>query len=160
MQEDAELHKNPSDWQYQQHKADDIDGQVLIPRRMQQDCHQQHSPGAENRESVETGAVSIQPEGRKQKKPSKAVKMDESQERWANTRNKGIQTTADCHFTPTTVTTATQTSEEICRQVEVGTCMSGQRPGRQDANVQTEESRLKLVNVSGEDTDSLHSQVG
>ncbi|XP_010141167.1 PREDICTED: tumor suppressor p53-binding protein 1, partial [Buceros rhinoceros silvestris] len=157
--EDAELHKNPSDWQYQQHKADDIGGQVLIPRRMQQDCHQQPSSGAEDRESVETGTVSAQPEeGRKQKKPSKAVTMDESQERWANTRNKGIQTTADCHFTPTTVTAATQTSEEICRQVEVGTCMSGQRPGRQDANVQTEESGLKLVNVSGEDTDSLHSQ--
>lgn len=93
-----------------------------------------------------------------QKKPSKAVKIDESQERWANTRNKGIQTTADCLVTPTTVTAATQTSEEICRQVEVGTSMSGQRPGRQDANVQTEESGEKILNASGEDMDSLHSQ--
>ncbi|XP_072725548.1 TP53-binding protein 1 isoform X1 [Ciconia boyciana] len=158
-QEDAELRKNPSGWQYQQHEADDSGGQVLIPQRMQQDCHRQPS-GAEDGESVETGIVSAQTEeGRRmQKKPSKVVKIDESQERWANTKNKGIQTTADCLFTPTTVTTATQTSEEICRQVEVGTSMSGQRPGRQDANVQTEESGEKLVNASGEDTDSLHSQ--
>lgn len=128
---------------------------------MQQDCHQQPS-GAEDGDSVETGIVSTQTEeGRRmQKKPSKAVKIDESQERWANTKNKGIQTMAECLFAPTTVTTATQTSEEICRQVEVGTSMSGQRPGRQDANVQTEESGEKLVNASGEDTDSLHSQVG
>ncbi|XP_075287471.1 TP53-binding protein 1 isoform X4 [Opisthocomus hoazin] len=153
--EDAELHKNPSGWQYQQHKADD-GGQVLIPQTMQQDCYQQPS-GAENGKSVETGIVSTE-EGRTQKKPSKAVKIDESRERWANTKNKGIQTTADCLFTPTTVTTATQTSEEICRQVEVGTSMSGQRPGRQDANVQTEESGEKLVNPSGENTDSLHNQ--
>ncbi|KGL85850.1 Tumor suppressor p53-binding protein 1, partial [Charadrius vociferus] len=158
-EEDAELHKNPSGWQYQQHKADDSGGQALIPQRMQQDCHQQPS-GAEDEESVDTGVVSTQTEeGRRiQKKPSKAVKIDESQERWANTKNKGIQTTEDGLFTPTTVTTATQTSEETCRQVEVGTSMSGQRPGRQDANVQTEESREKLVNAPGEDTDSLHSQ--
>ncbi|NXF52595.1 TP53B protein, partial [Oceanites oceanicus] len=158
-QEDAELHKNPSGWQYQQHKADDSGGQVLIPQQVQQDCHQQPS-GAEDGESVETGIVSTPTEeGRRmQKKPSKAVKMDESRERWANTKNKGIQTAAECLFTPATVTTATQTSEEICRQVEVGTSMSGQSPGQQDANVQTEESGEKLVNASGEDTDSLHSQ--
>ncbi|XP_042659816.1 TP53-binding protein 1 isoform X2 [Tyto alba] len=159
MQEDAELYKNPGDWQYQQQKTDDSGGHVLIPQRMQNNCHQQPS-GAEDGESVETGIVSTQTgEGRRmQEKPSKAVKIDESQERWANTKNKGIQTTADCLFTPTTVTRATQTSEEICSQVEVGTSMSGQRPGRQDADVQTEESGEKLVNASGEDMDSLHSQ--
>uniref|UniRef100_A0A8C3J8A5 TP53-binding protein 1 n=1 Tax=Calidris pygmaea TaxID=425635 RepID=A0A8C3J8A5_9CHAR len=158
-QEDAELHKNPSGWQYQQHQAGDSGGQVLIPERMQQDGHQQPS-GAKDGESLGTGVVSTQTEeGRRmQKKPSKAVKVDESQERWENTKNKGIQTTEDCLFTPTTVTSATQTSEEICRQVEVGTSMSGQRPGRQDANVQTEESGEKFVNASGEDTDFLHSQ--
>ncbi|XP_009954318.1 PREDICTED: tumor suppressor p53-binding protein 1, partial [Leptosomus discolor] len=158
-QEDNELHKNPSDWQCQQHKADDSGGQVLVPQRTQQDCHQQPS-GAEDGESVESGIVNTQAEeGRRmQKKPSKAVKIDESRERWANTKNKGIQTTGDSLFTPTTVTTATQTSEEICRQVEVGTSMSGQRPGRQDANVQTEESGEKFMNASGEDADSLHSQ--
>ncbi|XP_008934830.1 PREDICTED: tumor suppressor p53-binding protein 1 [Merops nubicus] len=157
-QEDDELHKNPSDWQYQQHKAGDCGGQVH-PQRMQQDCHRQ-PPGAEDGESVETGTVGTQTEeGRRmQKKRSKAVKTDDSRERWANTKNKGIQTTADCPFTPTTVTKATQTSEEICRQVEVGTSMSRQRPGQQDANVQTEESGRKLVNASGEDTVSLHSQ--
>ncbi|KAM6058634.1 TP53-binding protein 1 isoform 2-T2 [Chlamydotis macqueenii] len=158
-QEDADLHKNASGWQYQQHEASGSGGQVLIPQRIQQECHQQPS-GAEDGESVETGIVSSQTEeGRRmQKKPSKAVKIEESRERWANTKNKGIQTTRDCLFTPTTVTIATQTSKEVSRQVEVGTSMSGQRPGRQDANVQTEESGEKLVNASGEDTDSLHSQ--
>ncbi|XP_065703149.1 TP53-binding protein 1 isoform X4 [Patagioenas fasciata] len=152
--EGAELHKNPSGLQY---KATDGGGRVVVSWRPQQDCDQQ--PGAEDEESVETGTLSTQTEEerRMQKKLSKAVKTDESQERRANTRNKGIQTAADCLFTPTTVTTATQTSEETCRQVEVGTSMSGQRPGRQDAGVQTE-SGEKLVNASAEDTDSLHSQ--
>ncbi|XP_051484206.1 TP53-binding protein 1 isoform X2 [Apus apus] len=158
-QEDAELHKDASGWHYEQHKADNSGDQVLVPEKMQQDCHQQPS-GAGDGESVEAGIVDTQrEEGRRvQKKPSKTVQIDGSQERWENTRNKGIQTTADLLFTPTTVTTATQTSEEICRQVEVGTSMCGQRPGRQDAHVQTEESGEKLVNASGEDMDSLHSQ--
>ncbi|XP_065545134.1 TP53-binding protein 1 isoform X6 [Lathamus discolor] len=159
IQEDAELQNNPSGWQYQQHKGGDSPGQIQISQRMQQDCCQQPSD-AEGGESVETAIVSTETEEerRMQKKPSKAVKIDESQERWANTRNKGIQTTVDCLVTPTTVTAATQTSEEIYRQVEVGTSMSGQRPGQRDANVQTEESGEKILNASGEDTDSLHSQ--
>ncbi|NXE36693.1 TP53B protein, partial [Ptilorrhoa leucosticta] len=158
-QEDAELHTNPSDWQCQQHKADGSGRQILIPQRMQQDCHQQSS-GAEDGESMETDVVSTQAEDgrRMQRKQNKAVKIDQSQERWENTKNKGIQTTADCLFTTTTVTTATQTSEETCRQVEMGTSMSGQRPGQQDVNIQTDESGEKLVNASGDDTDSLHSQ--
>ncbi|NXH31062.1 TP53B protein, partial [Myiagra hebetior] len=158
-QEDAELHTNSSDWQCQQHKADGSGRQILIPQRMQQDCHQQSSD-AEDGESMETDVVSTQAEDgrRMQRKQSKAVEVDQSPERWQNTKNKGIQTTADYLFTPTTVTTATQTSEEICRQVEMGTSMSGQRPGRQDVNIQTDESGEKLVNASGDDTDSLHSQ--
>ncbi|NXR86643.1 TP53B protein, partial [Hypocryptadius cinnamomeus] len=158
-QEDADLHTNPSDWQYQQQKADGSGGQSLIPQRMQQECHQQSS-GAEHGESMETDVVSTQAEDgkRMQRKQSKAVQIDQSQERWENIKNKGIQTTADCLFTPTTVTTATQTSEEICRRVEMGTSMSGQKPGQQDVNVQTDESGEKLVNTSGDDTDSLRSQ--
>ncbi|NXG97487.1 TP53B protein, partial [Loxia leucoptera] len=158
-QEDAELHTNPSDWQHQQQKADGSGGQSLIPQRMQQDCHQQSS-GTEDGESMETDAVSTQAEDRRrmQRKQSKAVQINQSQERWENIKNKGIQTTADCLFTPTTVTTATQTSEEICRQVEMGTSMSGQKPGQQDVNIQTDESGEKLVNTSGDDTDSLRSQ--
>uniref|UniRef100_A0A8C3XC83 TP53-binding protein 1 n=1 Tax=Cyanoderma ruficeps TaxID=181631 RepID=A0A8C3XC83_9PASS len=157
-QEDTELHTNPSDWQYQQQKADDSHGQILVPQRMQQDCHQQSS-GAEDSESMETDVVSPQAEDRRrmQRKQSKVVKTDQSQEWWENIKNKGIQTTADCLFTPTTVTTATQT-EEICRQVETGTSMSGQRPGQQDVNIQTDENGEKLVNPSGDDMDSLHSQ--
>ncbi|NWT57195.1 TP53B protein, partial [Erythrocercus mccallii] len=157
-QEGTELRTNPSDWQYQQQKADDSHGQILIPRRMQQDCHQQSS-GAEDGESMETDVVSTQAEDRRkiQRKQSKAIKIDQSQERWENIKNKAIQTTADCLFTPTTVTTATQT-EEICRQVEMGTSMSGQRPGQQDVNIQTDKSGEKLVNTSGDDMDSLHSQ--
>ncbi|NXR34512.1 TP53B protein, partial [Zosterops hypoxanthus] len=157
-QEDTELHTNPSDWQYQQQKADDSHGQIVVPQRMQQDCHQQSS-GAEDGESMETDVVSPQAEDRRrmQRKQSKAVKIDQSEERRQNVKNKGIQTTADCLSTPTTVTTATQT-EEICRQVEIGTSMSGQRPGQQDVNIQTDESGEKLVNASGDDMDSLHSQ--
>ncbi|NXX30315.1 TP53B protein, partial [Nicator chloris] len=157
-QEDTEVRTNPSDWQYQQQKADDSRGQILIPQRMQQDCHQQSS-GAEDGESMDIDVVSTQAEDgrRMQRKQSKAVKIDQSQERWENLKNKGIQTTPDCVCTPTTVTTATQT-EEICRQVEMGTSMSGQRPGQQDVNIQTDESGEKLVNTSGDDMDSLHSQ--
>ncbi|XP_025943127.1 TP53-binding protein 1 isoform X1 [Apteryx rowi] len=159
-QEDKELCKNPGDWQCQQHKAEDSGGQVQISQQLQQDYNQQPSH-AEEVESMETGIVSGQTEEgeRMPKKPNKAVTAEEraeGQERWANTNNKGIQTAAD--FAPTTVTTATQTAEELCGQVEVGTSMSGQRPDRQDANIQTEESGEKLVNASGEDTDSLHSQ--
>ncbi|XP_053810643.1 TP53-binding protein 1 isoform X2 [Vidua chalybeata] len=158
-QEDAELHTNPSDWQYQQQKADSSGGQSLIAQRMQQDCHQQSS-GAEDGEPMETDVVSTQAEDgrRMQRKQSKAVQIDQSQERWENIKNKGVQTTADCLFTPTTVTTATQTSEEICRQVEMGTSMSGQKPGQQDVNIQTDESGEKVVDTSGDDTDSLRSQ--
>ncbi|XP_064525521.1 TP53-binding protein 1 isoform X2 [Pseudopipra pipra] len=158
-EEDAELHTNPHDWQYQQHKADDSGGQILIPQRTQQDCCQQSS-GAEDGESVETDVMSTQAEeGRRmQRKQSKAVKTDQSQERWQNTKNKGIQTTADCLFNLTTVTTSTQTSDEISKQVEMGTSMSGQRPGRRDVNVQTDKSGEKLVNASGDNTDPLHSQ--
>ncbi|XP_064373802.1 TP53-binding protein 1 isoform X3 [Dromaius novaehollandiae] len=161
-QEDKELYKNPGDWQCQQHKAEDSGGQVQILQRLQQDCNQQLSH-AEEVESVETDIVSSRTEEgeRMPKKPTKAVTTEEKaegRERWANTNNKGIQTAADCIFAPTTVTTATQTTEELCGQVEVGTSMSGQRPDRQDANIQTEESGEKLVNASGEDTDSLHSQ--
>lgn len=128
---------------------------------MQQDCHQQFSD-AGGGESMETDIVSTQAEDGRimQRKQKKAVKIDQSQERCENIKNKGIQTTADCLFSPTTVTTATQTSEEISRRVEVGTSMSGQRPGQQDVNIQTDESGEKLVNTSGDDTDSLRSQVG
>ncbi|XP_062439929.1 TP53-binding protein 1 isoform X3 [Rhea pennata] len=161
-QEDKELCKNPGDWQCQQHKAEDSAGQVQVPQRLQQDCNQQSSH-AEEVEFVETGTIRSQTEEgeRMPKKSSKAVTTEEraeGQEKWANTNNKGIQTAADCIFAPTTVTTATQTAQELYGQVEVGTSMSGQRPDRQDASIQTEENGEKLVNASGEDTDSLHSQ--
>ncbi|NXM88751.1 TP53B protein, partial [Oenanthe oenanthe] len=148
-QEDAELHTNPGGWQYQQQNADGSSGQILTPQRMQQDCHQQSSD-ARGGESVETDVVSTQAEDGRI--------MQREQKKAENIKNKGIQTTADCLFTPTTVATATQTSEEICRQVEMGTSMSGQRPGQQDVNIQTDESGEKLVNTSGDDTDSLRSQ--
>ncbi|XP_056356076.1 TP53-binding protein 1 isoform X2 [Oenanthe melanoleuca] len=147
-QEDAELHTNPGGWQYQQQNADGSSGQILTPQRMQQDCHQQSSD-AGGGESVETDVVSTQAED---------GRIMQREQKKAEIKNKGIQTTADCLFTPTTVATATQTSEEICRQVEMGTSMSGQRPGQQDVNIQTDESGEKLVNTSGDDTDSLRSQ--
>uniref|UniRef100_A0A8C2SLE4 TP53-binding protein 1 n=1 Tax=Coturnix japonica TaxID=93934 RepID=A0A8C2SLE4_COTJA len=149
----AEICENPSD---QQHRADDSGGQLLILQRLQQGCHQQPSC-TEQKESGEAGIVTTQVEegARMQKKPSK---VDKSQGKQADTDNKGIQTTADCLFTLTMATTATQTAEGTCRRVDVGTSMCGQRPGQQDVNIQTEEGRQKLVNTSAEDTDSLHSQ--
>ncbi|NWI09457.1 TP53B protein, partial [Crypturellus soui] len=161
-QEDKELCKSPGKWQQKQDKAEDNGGQVQIPKQLQQDCNEQPSH-AEEAESVEAGIVSSQAEEgeRVPKKLSKAVTTEEQvegRERWENSNNKGIQTAADFLFALTTVTTATQTAEELFGQVEVGTSMSGQRPGQQDANIQTEESGEKLVNASGEDTDSLHSQ--
>ncbi|NXO03229.1 TP53B protein, partial [Rhinopomastus cyanomelas] len=159
-QEDDELLTNPSDWQYQQQNAGNGGGQVPGLQRMQQDYHQQPSSNAEDEESLEPGVTSTQTEGgrRTPKKRSMAVKIDESQGKWASTKNKGIQTTVDSLLMPMTVTTATQTSEEVSQQVEVGTSMSGQRPGQQDADVQTEESGRQLVSTAGEDLDSLHSQ--
>lgn len=159
MEKNAEIRENPSD---QQHRADDSGEQPLILQRLQQGCHQQPSC-TEQKESVEAGIVIIQIEegARAQQKPSKVVAVDESQGMQPrDTNNKGIQTTADCLFTPATVTTATQTAEETYRRVDVGTSMCGQRPGRQDVNIQTEEGGQKLVNTPAEDTDSLHSQVG
>ncbi|XP_048812875.1 TP53-binding protein 1 isoform X3 [Lagopus muta] len=157
MEKNAEIRENPSD---QQHRADDSGEQPLILQRLQQGCHQQPSC-TEQKESVEAGIVIIQIEegARAQQKPSKVVAVDESQGMQPrDTNNKGIQTTADCLFTPATVTTATQTAEETYRRVDVGTSMCGQRPGRQDVNIQTEEGGQKLVNTPAEDTDSLHSQ--
>ncbi|XP_065590259.1 TP53-binding protein 1 [Cyrtonyx montezumae] len=152
----AEIREHPSD---QQHRADDSGGQLLMLQRLQQGCHQQPSC-TEQKDSMEAGTVTTQIEegARMQKKPSMEVAVDESQGKQADTNNKEIQTTADCLFTPTMVTTATQTAEGTCRRVDVGTSMCGQRPGRQDVNVQTEESGQKLVNTSGEDIDCLHSQ--
>ncbi|NXA36215.1 TP53B protein, partial [Eudromia elegans] len=160
-QEEKELCKSPGKWQHQQHKAEDSGEQVKIPQQLQQHCYQQ--PYAEEVESVEAGAVSSQTEEgeRVPKKPSEAVTTKErveGRERWENANSKGSQTASNFPFAPTIVTTATQTAEEFFGQVEVGTSMSEQRPDQQDAKIQTEERGEKLVNASGEDTDSLHSQ--
>ncbi|OXB62790.1 hypothetical protein ASZ78_008008 [Callipepla squamata] len=155
-EKNAEVCERPGD---QQHGADDSGEQLLILQRLQQGYHEQPSC-SEQKDSMEAGTVTTQIEegARMQKKPSMEVAVDGSQGKQADTNNKGIQTTADCLFTPKMVTTATQTAEGTWRRVDVGTSMCGQRPGRQDVNIQTEESGQKLVNTSGEDTDSLHSQ--
>lgn len=88
-----------------------------------------------------------------------AKERDTCQEAWSGTSSKGVQTTVDFPLAPATVSTGTQTAKGTCSQVEAGTSMAGQRPDRQDAKVQTEESGEKLVNASGDDTESLHSQV-
>uniref|UniRef100_A0A7M4E1I0 TP53-binding protein 1 n=1 Tax=Crocodylus porosus TaxID=8502 RepID=A0A7M4E1I0_CROPO len=87
-----------------------------------------------------------------------AKERDTCQEAWSGTSSKGVQTTVDFPLAPATVSTGTQTAKGTCSQVEAGTSMAGQRPDRQDAKVQTEESGDKLVNASGDDTESLHSQ--
>ncbi|XP_044515950.1 TP53-binding protein 1 [Gracilinanus agilis] len=76
-----------------------------------------------------------------------------------NTNNKEVQTTEYSFWAPTVVSVATQTMKGVCEQVEVGTSMADQNLGRQDAKVQTERRNAeKPTNISGDDTDSLHSQ--
>ncbi|XP_036591025.1 TP53-binding protein 1 isoform X2 [Trichosurus vulpecula] len=78
---------------------------------------------------------------------------------WPNANNKEVQTTEHSLWAPTVVSVATQTMKGACEQVEVGTSMADQNLGRQDAKVQTERRNAeKPTNVSGDDTDSLHSQ--
>ncbi|XP_072480853.1 TP53-binding protein 1-like isoform X1 [Notamacropus eugenii] len=76
-----------------------------------------------------------------------------------STSDKEVQTTEHSLWAPTVVSVATQTSKGACEQVEVGTSTADQNLGRQDAKVQTERRNAeKPANVSGDDTDSLHSQ--
>lgn len=71
--------------------------------------------------------------------------------------NIGIQTLDHSLWVPETVSAATQTIKNVCEQ---GTSTVDQSSGKQDATVQTEKgSDEKPVGASGDDTESLHSQV-
>lgn len=111
---------------------------------------------------VDTGRTQTKEGKSIQENLSKAVaahERDKGQRTWAGTSNKEVQTTGESLLAPAAVSAATQTMKGVSSRVEVGTSMAGQRPGQQDAKVQTEESGEKLVNASGDDTESLHSQV-
>ncbi|XP_039347025.1 TP53-binding protein 1 isoform X3 [Mauremys reevesii] len=155
-QEEEELHDNPEAWQQRQKHIPC--GEIKVSQPAEQDSKHQPSHAREG-EAME---VDIEKEGKStQEKLSKALaahERDKGQQLWAGTSNKEVQTTGGSVLAPAAVSAATQTMTGVSSQVEVGTSMAGQRPGQQDAKVQTEESGEKLVNAPGDDTESLHSQ--
>ncbi|KAM9125176.1 TP53-binding protein 1 isoform 2-T3 [Pangshura tecta] len=155
-QEEEELHDNPEAWQLRQKHIPC--GEIKVSQPAEQDSKHQPSHAREG-EAME---VDIEKEGKStQEKLSKALaahERDRGQQLWAGTSNKEVQTTGGFVLAPAAVSAATQTMTGVSSQVEVGTSMAGQRPGQQDAKVQTEESGEKLVNAPGDDTESLHSQ--
>uniref|UniRef100_A0A8C8S3N2 TP53-binding protein 1 n=1 Tax=Pelusios castaneus TaxID=367368 RepID=A0A8C8S3N2_9SAUR len=134
-------------------------GQMKVSQPAEQDSKHQPSHEKEG-EAMEVDIERDQKKERKSthKKLVAAQERDKGQHTWAGTSNKEVQTTGDSLLAPAAVSAATQTMKGVSSQVEVGTSMAGQRPGQQDAKVQTEESGEKLVNALGDDTESLHSQ--
>ncbi|XP_032624546.1 TP53-binding protein 1 isoform X5 [Chelonoidis abingdonii] len=155
-EEEEELHDNPEAWQ--QHQKHIPCGEIKVSQPAEQNSKHQPSHAKEG-EAME---VDIEKEGKStQEKLSKALAAhegDKGQQLWAGTSNKEVQTTGGSVLAPAAVSAATQTMTGVSSQVEVGTSMAGQRPGQQDAKVQTEESGEKLANAPGDDTESLHSQ--
>lgn len=110
-------------------------------------------PSSPQEEAMETGVPEGQQEGQNnnQEKPVKVLIERPSQ------NNIGIQTIEHSLLAPETVSAATQTIKSVCEQ---GTSTVDQNSGKQDATVQTERgSGEKPVSASGDDTESLHSQV-
>uniref|UniRef100_A0A8C8S2M8 TP53-binding protein 1 n=1 Tax=Pelusios castaneus TaxID=367368 RepID=A0A8C8S2M8_9SAUR len=155
-QEEEELHEDPGAWQHQKQVPC---GQMKVSQPAEQDSKHQPSHEKEG-EAMEVDIERDQKKERKSthKKLVAAQERDKGQHTWAGTSNKEVQTTGDSLLAPAAVSAATQTMKGVSSQVEVGTSMAGQRPGQQDAKVQTEESGEKLVNALGDDTESLHSQ--
>ncbi|CAM5146243.1 unnamed protein product [Eretmochelys imbricata] len=159
-QEEEEMHDDPEAWQQcQKHTSC---GEIKVSQPTEQDSG--HPPShAKEGEAVEVDIErDLEKEGKStQEKLSKALaaqERDKCQQMWAGTSNKEVQTTGGSLLASAAVSTATQTVTGVSSQIEVGTSMAGQRPGQQDAKVQTEESGEKLVNAPGDDTESLHSQ--
>ncbi|XP_030433104.1 TP53-binding protein 1 isoform X4 [Gopherus evgoodei] len=155
-EEQEQQHDNPEAWQ--QHQKHIPCGEIKVSQPAEQDSKHQPSHAKEG-EAME---ADIEKEGKSaQEKLSKALaahERDKGQQLWAGTSNKEVQTTGGSVLAPAAVSAATQTMARVSSQVEVGTSMAGQRPGQQDAKVQTEESGEKLANAPGDDTESLHSQ--
>ncbi|EMP36077.1 Tumor suppressor p53-binding protein 1 [Chelonia mydas] len=159
-QEEEELHDDPEAWQQcQKHTPC---GEIKVSQPTEQDSG--HPPShAKEGEAMEVDIErDLEKEGKStQEKLSKALaaqERDKGQQMWAGTSNKEVQTTGGSLLASAAVSAATQTVTGVSSQIEVGTSMAGQRPGQQDAKVQTEESGEKLVNAPGDDTESLHSQ--
>uniref|UniRef100_A0A8C3IJM4 TP53-binding protein 1 n=1 Tax=Chrysemys picta bellii TaxID=8478 RepID=A0A8C3IJM4_CHRPI len=159
-QEEEELHDNPEAWQQRQKHIPC--GEIKVSQPAEQDSKHQPSHAKEG-EAMEVDIErDLEKEGKStQEKLSKALathERDKGQQLWAGTSNKEVQTTEGSVLAPAAVSAATQTMTGVSSQVEVGTSMAGQRPGQQDAKVQTEESGEKLANAPGDDTESLPSQ--
>ncbi|XP_074145525.1 TP53-binding protein 1 isoform X2 [Sminthopsis crassicaudata] len=161
--EDEKMEDDPSPWPCQQQpiKHTSHDEAPVSPPAQQTVTQVPSSPKGG---IVEINVVGDQQEESKssQDKHSKVLSMSpgiRGESIWANTNNKEVQTTEYSLWAPTVVSVATQTMKEVCEHVEVGTSMADQSLGRQDAKVQTERRNAeKPTNISGDDTDSLHSQ--
>ncbi|KAM7152870.1 TP53-binding protein 1 isoform 7-T9 [Macrochelys suwanniensis] len=159
-EEEEELHNDPEAWQQRQKHIPC--GEIKVSQPAEPDSRHQPSHAKEG-EAMEVDIErDMEKEGKStQEKLSKALaaqERDKGQQMWAGTSNKEVQTTGGSLLAPAAVSAATQTMTGVSSQVEVGTSMAGQRPGQQDAKVQTEESGEKLANAPGDDTESLHSQ--
>lgn len=110
-------------------------------------------PSSLQEEVMEIDVLDGQKEGwnTNQENPSKTLIERPSQ------NNIGIQTIEPSLWIPETVSTATQTVKNVCEQ---GTSTVDENSGKQDATVQTEKGTgEKPTSASGDDTESLHSQV-
>lgn len=110
-------------------------------------------PSSLQEEPMEIDVLDGQKEGwnTNQEKPSKTLIERPSQ------NNIGIQTIEPSLRIPDTVSAATQTVKNVCDQ---GTSTVDENSGKQDATVQTEKGTgEKPTSASGDDTESLHSQV-
>ncbi|XP_043349832.1 TP53-binding protein 1 isoform X5 [Dermochelys coriacea] len=158
--QEEEQHDDPEAWQQGQKHTPC--GEIKVSQPTEQDSG--HPPShAKEGEAMEVDIErDLEKEGKStQEKLSKAPaaqERDKDQQMWTGTSNKAVQTTGGSLLAPAAVSAATQTVMGVRSQIEVGTSMAGQRPGQQDAKVQTEESGEKLVSAPGDDTESLHSQ--
>ncbi|XP_020864834.1 TP53-binding protein 1 isoform X2 [Phascolarctos cinereus] len=161
--EDEKMEDDPSPWPCQQQPikhTSHVD--APISPAAQQTVTQ--VPSSPKGDTVEMNVAGDKQEESKtsQDKSSKVLSISPGtggESIWPKTNNKEVQTTEHSLWAPTVVSVATQTTKGVCEQVEVGTSMADQNLGKQDAKVQTERRNAeKPTNVSGDDTDSLHSQ--
>ncbi|XP_043845133.1 TP53-binding protein 1 isoform X1 [Dromiciops gliroides] len=161
--EDEKMEDEPSPWPCQQQPIK-YTSHVEAPVSPTSQQTVTQVPSSPKGDTVEMNVAGEQQEESKnsQDKHSKVLSISPATRGgsiWPKTNNKEVQTTEYSLWAPTVVSVATQTMKGVCEQVEVGTSMADQNLGRQDAKVQTERRNAeKPTNISGDDTDSLHSQ--
>nr|XP_006117051.1 TP53-binding protein 1 [Pelodiscus sinensis] len=158
--QEEQLHEDPDTWQQCQKQVSC--GGIKVSQPAEQDSKHQPSYTKDG----EVMEVDIERDQEKEGKNTQeklckalaAQEREKGEQMWTGTSNKEVQTAGASLLAPAAVSAATQTMKGVSSQVEVGTSMAEQRPGQQDAKVQTEESGEKLANAPGNDTEPLHSQ--